>query len=53
MSKQLTKFKHIPVKEDTYKQIHNEGKFGESFDTVLKRILAEREKQKQGELVIS
>jgi len=52
MSKVIQKFKHIAVKDETYKQIQNEGKFGESFDTVVRRLLAEREVQKKGELVI-
>jgi predicted CopG family antitoxin len=53
MSNQIQKFKHIAVREETYKQISSEGKFGESFDSLLNRILAERIKRKQGELVIS
>jgi predicted CopG family antitoxin len=53
MSNQINKFKHIILRDDIYKQIQSEGKFGESVNDVVKRILAERIKHKQGELIIS
>jgi predicted CopG family antitoxin len=42
MVKMLTKFKRIPVHEDTYEQIRKLGTCGDSFDDVLKRILSKQ-----------
>ena len=38
MSKTLQKFKHIPVKEETYKRVQSYGKYGDSMDSIVSRI---------------
>jgi hypothetical protein len=48
-------YKHIAVKQDTYNLFLKEAKYSDTQDSILSRILKEREKQKQkeGELIIS
>jgi hypothetical protein len=52
---QQQKHKHyIVLSEDNYKLIKQYGKYGDTMDTILGRILlAAVEKRKKGELVIS
>jgi hypothetical protein len=52
-TKQVNKLRHIVVRDKTYQQICQEGRFGESFDALLNRILSERIAKKQGELIVS
>jgi hypothetical protein len=49
----IQKNKHIVVSEETYKQLLNEGRYSDTMDTIISRILMAHNKQKQGELVIS
>ena len=54
MSEQIQKFKHIVVSKDNYEIIKQYGKYGDTMDTILGRILlVAAEKRKKGELVIS
>lgn len=39
------KLKHIAVSENNYKEIRNYGKFGDSFDDVITKILHSIEPQ--------
>jgi hypothetical protein len=41
------KLRHIAVRDKTYQQICQEPHFGESFDSLLNRILSERVAKKQ------
>jgi hypothetical protein len=45
--------KHIVVSEETYKQLLNEGRYSDTMDTIISRILLAHQQRKQGELVIS
>ena len=55
MSEQIQKFKHkhIVVSKDNYEIIKQYGKYGDTMDTILSRILVAAEQRKKGELVIS
>jgi hypothetical protein len=46
-------YKHIAVRQDTYNLFLKEAGYRDTMDSILSRILKERERQKQGELVIS
>jgi hypothetical protein len=45
--KQVNKLRHIAVRDKTYQQICQEGRFGEGFDALLNRILSERIAKKE------
>ena len=55
MSEQIQKFRHIVVSENTYEIIKRYGKYGDTMDTILGRILvvAAEQRRKGEQLVIS
>jgi hypothetical protein len=50
---QTKQLKHIAVSNETYKRIQNEGRYGDTMDSIVSRILLAHEQRKKGELVIS
>jgi hypothetical protein len=53
MDNQNKIYKHIAVRQDTYDLFLKEATYRDTQDSILSRILKEREKLKQGELIIS
>jgi hypothetical protein len=52
------RLKHIAIHHDTYKELLSEGRYSDTMDTIIKRILLANRKylqkqQEEGELVIS
>jgi hypothetical protein len=45
--------KHIVVSKDKYEIIKRYGKYGDTMDTILGRILVAAEQRNKGELIIS